>query len=92
MRWKQETPETLPIFRAMRMPYTNELSSELSFFVYLLEKYAEYKNSSAQQILNRFDDAKLTEYIMQMYPMYHTERIENAFDDIDRKLGTNCIL
>ncbi|MDR1829932.1 MAG: hypothetical protein LBQ76_04090 [Candidatus Fibromonas sp.] len=24
------------------------------------------------------------EYIMQTYPMYHTERIENAFADIDR--------
>jgi len=69
------------------MPYTNELSNEVSFFVYLLEKYAEYKNSNAQQILKKLDETKLTGYIMQMYPMYHTERIENAFNDIDRMLN-----
>jgi len=68
------------------MPYNKELSNGISFFVYLLEKYAEYKNSNAPQILKKFDETKLTEYIMQMYPMYHTERIENAFNDIDRML------
>ena len=68
------------------MPNVKELSNELSFFVYLLEKYAEYKNSCAWETLKKFDETKLTEYIMQMYPMYHTERIENAFYDIDRKL------
>ena len=68
------------------MSRDKELSNEISFFVYLLEKYAEYKNSGAPQILKKFDEAGLTEYIMQMYPMYHTERIENAFYDIDRKL------
>jgi len=69
------------------MPYAKELSNEVSFFVYLLEKYAEYRDSSAQQILKTLDETKLTEYIMQMYPMYHTERIENAFSDIDRMLA-----
>jgi hypothetical protein len=65
-----------------------ELSNEISFFVYLLEKYAEHKNTGARQALDAFDEAGLTEYIMRMYPMYHTERIENAFCDIERKLGT----
>ena len=55
------------------------------FFVYLLEKYAEYKKASAANILKNFDQTNLTDYIKQMYPMYHTERLENAFVDIDRK-------
>ncbi|MCL2184066.1 MAG: DUF3791 domain-containing protein [Chitinispirillia bacterium] len=61
------------------------MSNEISFFVYLLEKYAEYKNTDAQLILEALDQTGLTDYVMQMYPMYHTERIENAFSDIDRK-------
>jgi len=68
------------------MSGNKELSAEMSFFVYLLEKYAEYKDSDVPQILKRFDESGMTEYIMQMYPMYHTERIENAFYDIDRKM------
>jgi len=61
------------------------LTNEMLFFVYLLEKYAEYKGVSATSVLHSFDDTNLTDYIKQMYPMYHTERIENAFLDIDNK-------
>jgi hypothetical protein len=68
------------------MQCDRELSNEISFFVYLLEKYAEYKKTGTRQVLKMFDETKLTEYIMDMYPMYHTERIENAFIDIDGKL------
>jgi hypothetical protein len=61
------------------------LSAENDFFVYLIEKYAEKKNRSAAEILEQFDGSGMTEYVMAMYPMYHTEVIENAFADIDRK-------
>ena len=61
-----------------------KISNETLFFAYLLEKYAEYKGKSATSILKTFDETHLTEYIKQMYPMYHTERIENAFADIER--------
>lgn len=60
------------------------ISNEMLFFMYLLEKYAEYKGVSAAVVLQSFDKTHLTDYIKQMYPMYHTERIENAFADIDR--------
>jgi len=66
-----------------------ELSNEMLFFVYLLEKYAAYKDTTAASVLKTFDEMHLTDYIKQMYPMYHTERLENAFDDIDRKAATN---
>jgi hypothetical protein len=65
--------------------HKKELSNEILFFVYLLEKYAEYKGTSATESLKVFDQMHLTNYIKQMYPMYHTERLENAFLDIDRK-------
>ena len=64
-----------------------ELSNEMQFFAYLLEKYAEYKGESATNVLKTFDETHLTEYIKQMYPMYHTERLENAFADIDKSLA-----
>ena len=64
----------------------NTLSKETAFFIFLLEKYAEYKGITAKDTLKKFDDADLTDYIKEMYPMYHIERIENAFIDIDEKL------
>jgi hypothetical protein len=65
-----------------------ELSSEMTFFIYLLEKYSEYKGTCTTNTLKLFDQTQLTDYIKQMYPMYHTERLENAFADIDRKRET----
>lgn len=63
------------------------MSKEYDFFLYFLEKYAEYKNVSTADMLKKFDDANVSDYVMQMYPMYHTERIENAFADIDEKFN-----
>jgi uncharacterized protein Yka (UPF0111/DUF47 family) len=69
----------------MMLVNKKELSNEMLFFVYLIEKYAAYKCTTAANVLKAFDEMHLTDYIKQMYPMYHTERLENAFDDIDRK-------
>jgi len=62
------------------------MSKEYDFFLYLLEKYAEYKGLRTEILLKKLDETGISEYILEMYPMYHTERIENAFADIDRKL------
>jgi hypothetical protein len=62
------------------------MSKEYDFFLYLLEKYSEYKGIPAPVLLKTLDETGISEYIMEMYPMYHTERIENAFADIDKKL------
>ena len=59
------------------------MADEMSFFIYLLENYAEYKKSSADIILKKWDTLKVTDKIYKMYWRYHSERIENAFDDID---------
>ena len=41
----------------------NELDKEMVFFIYLLENYAAYKNSSADKILKDWDDAGITDFI-----------------------------
>jgi hypothetical protein len=35
----------------------NELAKEMEFFIYLLENYASYKNSSADVIIAQWDKA-----------------------------------
>ena len=59
------------------------MSKESEFFIYLIERYAEYKNSSAPEILTQWDSIGITEMIYNLYEMYHCESLENAFDDID---------
>ena len=57
------------------------MSKEMEFFIFLLESYAAYKNTTADEVL------KLTDFIYDMYERYHIERIENAFEDIDRRIA-----
>jgi len=69
-----------------------KLSKEFEFFVFLLEKYAAYKGLSAPEVLKIWDnhyvngDQILTDFIQEMYFIYHQEKIENAFEDIDHIL------
>ena len=60
------------------------MSREMQFFMYLIERYADYKNSTAGDILILWDELDISKYIYDMYELYHTEAIENAFADIDR--------
>lgn len=59
------------------------MSREGSFFIYLIERYAAYKKTSADKILVLWDSLGLTDFIYGMYELYHCERLQNAFDDID---------
>lgn len=59
------------------------MSKEADFFIYLIERYAQTKHTSAQEILKLWDALNLTDLIYDMYEVYHVERLENAFDDID---------
>ena len=60
------------------------MAREMQFFMYLIERYADYKNSTAGDILTLWDELDISKYIYDMYELYHTEAIENAFADIDR--------
>ena len=52
-----------------------------------MEQYAFYKHTTADKILKKLDDLGLTERVIKMYEMYHSEAIENAFKDIDRMIA-----
>ncbi len=54
------------------------MSKQSEFFIYLLERYAEYKNQSADVVLKQWDELGLTQFIYDMYKMYHCERIEKC--------------
>ena len=60
------------------------MSKEMEFFTFLMEQYAQYKNTTAEKILLQLDELKLTDYVFNMYEMYHSEALENAYADIDK--------
>lgn len=60
------------------------MDKEMEFFIFLIESYASYKNIGADCIMEKLDKLKLTDLVYNMYEMYHTEAIENAFVDIDK--------
>ncbi len=60
------------------------MSKESEFFIYLIERYADYKNMTATEVLNLWNALDIKDFIYDMYEIYHTERLENAFEDIDK--------
>ena len=59
------------------------MSKETVFFVYLLERFAQYKDKFSYEILDQWNELGITDLIYVMYEIYHCERLQNAFDDID---------
>lgn len=59
------------------------MDEKMEFFSYLLEYYANYKNMSTGAVLREWDEHDIAQEIHDSYWEYHTERIENAFEDID---------
>lgn len=64
------------------------MSEEMDFFIYLLERYADYKQQLTGDTLKEWDDHNITQTIYDNYWGYHTEAIENAYMDIDSLLAT----
>ena len=63
------------------------MGTEMEFFIFLLEQYAAYKQTTADKVLKQWDELELTDFIYDMYELYHIERLENAFADIDRLIA-----
>ena len=59
------------------------MTKEFKFFAYLLECYAVHKDTTADKILETLDEKNLTQFVYDMYELYHSEAIENAFTDLD---------
>ena len=64
------------------------LTEEQAFFVYLLECYAGEKGRPTGEVLREWDERGITQYVLDNYPQYHSEAIENAYADIDSMLET----
>jgi len=65
-----------------------KLSKEFRFFTFLLESYACYKGINASEVLKKLDEKNLTDFVFNMYELYHIEAIENAYKDIDSLIQT----
>lgn len=65
------------------------MSREMSFFIYLLERFAEFRGETADCTLKLLREKGLYDYAINMYELYHTENIENAFQDLNHRLGFN---
>lgn len=63
------------------------MSAELNFFLFLIERYAQHKGKSTGDVLKEWDAHDITQRVYDSYLEYHTERIENAFADIDSLLA-----
>lgn len=60
------------------------MDKKTEFYIYLIEKYAEYKKMSTPIVVAKLEELNLTDVVYEMYEKYHIEAIENAFQDIDR--------
>ena len=64
------------------------MPEEMKFFMYLLEYSASYRGKKTGDVLKEWDEKGITQAVYDNYWGYHTERIENAFIDIDSLLAT----
>lgn len=63
------------------------MSDEMNFFLFLIERYAHHKGKPTGTVLKEWDAQGITQKVFDGYWEYHTERIENAFADIDSLLA-----
>lgn len=64
------------------------LNKEFRFFTFLLESYAVHKGISAGTVLKILDEKNLTDFVYNMYELYHSEALENAYMDLDSLINT----
>jgi hypothetical protein len=74
--------------REQYFPQQSHLSPEMEFFIYLLERYSSYKNTTGDKVFQEWSEHNLVQWIYDNYWGYHTETLENAFKDIDSMLAT----
>ena len=64
------------------------MSDELKFFILLIEKYAYDRQRSTADVFREWEEKNLIQEIYGGYELYHTERIENAYEDIESLMAT----
>ena len=64
------------------------MDSQFQFFAYLVESYAQHKGITPKAALDLWDEKRITDFVYDLYEVYHQEAIENAFADIDSLIAT----
>jgi ribonucleotide reductase beta subunit family protein with ferritin-like domain len=64
------------------------MTEEMKFFIYLLEYYAAYKEKKTGDVFMEWEAHGITQKIYDNYWTYNTERMENAYMDIDSMILT----
>ena len=64
------------------------MSEEMEFFLFLIERYAAAKGRLVGDVLDEWDRCGITQEIFDNYLVYHQERLENAYADIDHLVAT----
>ena len=64
------------------------MTKEMIFFLFLIERYAKKCGRSTGDVLREWDEKGITEEIYDGYFLYHQERLENAYDDINSLVTT----
>ena len=59
------------------------MTDEMRFFIFLIENYACEKQLPTADVLRTWEEKGLVQEIYDSYPLYHTERIDNAYEDIE---------
>jgi len=67
------------------------MSKELKFFMYLMEHYAEHKNTLPGDVMKILQEKELLDLVIESYEIYHVERLENAFMDLDSLIATGKV-
>ncbi|MDR1505834.1 MAG: DUF3791 domain-containing protein [Treponema sp.] len=63
------------------------MTEEARYLLFLTEQYAAVKGLPGSQVFNMLKEKELFSYIHNMFYTYHTERVENAIEDIERVLN-----
>ena len=67
------------------------MSKEFKFFMYLMEHYAAHKSVLPGDILKILQEKDLLDLVINSYEIYHVERLENAFMDLDSLIATGKV-
>ncbi|GEM_PF-216081 len=63
------------------------MTKEMEFFIFLIEQYAFYRKTTADVVMCELEMLNLTEFVYEMYEIYHIEDLTNAFEDIDKRIN-----
>ncbi len=67
------------------------MSKEMEFMIYLIEHYAAYKNKTANEVMKELERLDLIDEVYSRYEFYHIEKIENAYEDIDKLIESKIL-